>query len=156
VYNKGYFLQRLEAEVRKAAKTGRPLSLIIMDVDNFKRYNDTYGHPEGDVVLRTLAEVITAEIRDHDVGCRYGGEEFTVIFPDVAGDQILKAADRIRQSFARRTFQPDAGATVSVTVSIGMAQLRSGEDASCLIRRADKALYQSKQKGKNQVVAATH
>ena len=90
LYNKAYLMQRLEAEVGEAGETGQPLSLIIMDVDNFKHYNDTYGHPEGDVVLRALAEVITAEIRDHDAGCRYGGEEFTVIFPNVEATPSLK------------------------------------------------------------------
>ena len=154
LYNKSHLMQRLEAEIGKAAQTGRPLSFIIMDVDNFKHYNDTYGHPEGDVVLRTLAEVITAEIRDHDAGCRYGGEEFTVVFPNVEAAQALKAAERIRQGFAGWTFQPGSGAGVSVTVSIGLDQLLPGEEAAGLIRRADQALYQAKQYGKNRVVPA--
>ena len=154
LYNKAYLMQRLQAEVREAAETGRPLSLIIMDVDNFKQYNDKYGHPEGDVVLRTLAEVVKAEIRDQDAGCRYGGEEFAVVFPHVAADRTCKAAHRIRQNFAGQTFQPDGGASISVTISIGLAQLRPEEDAADLIRRTDQALYQAKHQGKNRVVAA--
>lgn len=154
LYNKNYLMQRLETEVREAAESGRPLSFIIIDVDNFKTYNDTYGHPEGDAVLRSLAEVILAEIREQDAGCRYGGEEFTVVFPDIAGAQALKAAERILQAFAGLTFHPGSGAGVSVTVSIGLAQFRPGEGPDDLIRRADQALYQAKNRGKNRVVIA--
>ena len=154
LYNKDYLMQRLEEEVREAEKTGLPLSLIIMDVDDFKRYNDTYGHPEGDSVLQALADVITGEIRNQDAGFRYGGEEFTVVFPDAEAAQSFQAAERIRQSFAARTFKPGGGITVSATVSIGVAQLVRGENASGLIRRADQALYQAKRQGKNRVVTA--
>jgi len=154
LYNKAYLMQRLEAEVVEAAETRRPLSLIIMDVDNFKHYNDTYGHPEGDVVLRTLAEVVMGEIRDQDLGCRYGGEEFIVVFTNVEAAKALKAAERIRQSFAGQIFTTDNGANVSVTVSIGLAQLYPGENADGLVRRADQALYWAKHQGKNRVTVA--
>jgi len=154
LYNKNYLMQRLEMEVRESAEGDRPLSFIIIDVDNFKTYNDTYGHPEGDAVLRSLAEVILAEIREQDAGCRYGGEEFTVVFPEIAGAQALKAAERIRQAFAGLTLHPGGGPGVSVTVSIGLAQFRPGEGPDDLIRRADQALYQAKKQGKNRVVTA--
>ena len=127
---------------------------VIWCVHPFKTYNDAYGHPEGDLVLRSLAGVITAEIRERDAGCRYGGEEFAVIFPDIAGDQALNAAERIRQGFAGLPFHPGDGPAVSRTVSIGLAQLCPGEGADHLIRRADQALYQAKRQGKNRVVAA--
>jgi two-component system, sensor histidine kinase LadS len=154
LYNKAYLIERLETEVREATKSGRPLAFIILDVDDFKTYNDTYGHPEGDLVLRSLAGVITTEIRERDAGCRYGGEEFAVIFPDIAGDQALNAAERIRQGFAGLSFHPGDGPAVSRTVSIGLAQLCPEEGADDLIRRADQALYQAKRGGKNRVVAA--
>jgi diguanylate cyclase (GGDEF)-like protein len=155
LFNISYLTRRLKVEAREATMTGQPLSFLIMDVDDFKLFNDTYGHPEGDIVLQTLAEVITDEIRDRDVGCRYGGEEFTVILPDVEKAQAWNVAERIRRAFAARTFHPQAGPGVSVTVSIGLAQLNPGEAPADLIRRADQALYRAKNQGKNQVVMAS-
>ena len=106
LYNKQFLLNRLEKEIRTAHRTGEPLTLLIMDVDNFKHYNDTYGHPEGDVVLKTLANVITAQIRNFDYACRYGGEEFCVIFPDTHPQNAFRIAERIRTAIASKTFQP--------------------------------------------------
>ena len=132
----------------------RSLSIFIMDVDNFKRFNDTYGHPEGDNVLITLAQVINDGIRKKDFGCRYGGEEFTVILPEISLENARQVAERIRKNFAARVFTIGNEPEVSATVSIGLAQYSRGEDAQGLIRRADGALYQAKHEGKNRVVSA--
>ncbi len=154
LYNKRYLTDRLKTEASQAHRTGHPLSFMMMDVDNFKRFNDTYGHPEGDVVLRVLADVIVNEIRDYDVGCRYGGEEFAVIFPDTSTDQAHHAAQRICQSFAAKVFSPPGHADISSSVSIGIAEYLSDESPADLVRRADEALYAAKNQGKNRVIIA--
>ena len=152
LFNKGYLERRLQKEVAESNATGRPLACLIMDVDNFKLFNDTYGHPEGDIVLKTLAEVIKTEIRESDSGFRYGGEEFTVIFPNSTAQKALGAAERIRLSFAGQVFYPQGKTGVSVTVSMGLSQLRPKETPTDLIQKADAALYRAKHQGKNCVV----
>lgn len=155
LYNRGYLFSRLNDEVQEADRTGRPLSLLLLDVDEFKRFNDSYGHPEGDIVLKTLAEVISSAIRDRDVGCRYGGEEFMVILPNSTIGQAAAAAERIRRSIAGIAFQPNGVKSVSVTVSLGLAQFQPDrETASDLIQRADQALYRAKRQGKNRSEAS--
>ncbi len=152
LYNKGVLFERLGRETEEAAEYGRPLSLLILDVDNFKRFNDTYGHPEGDVVLQTLSAVIKKEIRGHDAAFRYGGEEFVIVFPNTGVGQSLPAAERIRKAFAGQIFASNGDGDVSVTVSLGLAQFRPGENMEGFIRRADQALYDAKHQGKNNVV----
>lgn len=155
LYNRGYLISRLNDEAEAADRTGRPLSLLILDVDEFKSFNDAHGHPQGDLVLKTLAEVISTAIRDRDVGCRYGGEEFTVILPNSTTEQAAAAAERIRRSIAGVAFRPHGRESVSVTVSLGLAQFRPGQEtASDLIQRADQALYRAKGRGKNRLEAA--
>ena len=154
LYNKGYLLRHLDEEVAESQENLRPLSCLIMDVDNFKLFNDTYGHPEGDVVLKSLAQVIKTEIREQDSGYRYGGEEFTIVFPNSTLGQAFEAAERIRMAFAATVFRPAEGVAESVTVSVGLAQLRPYEKSADLIRRADSALYQAKNQGRNRVATA--
>ena len=154
LYNKRFLFDRLTAEIQQAQGRERSLSLIIMDVDDFKRFNDTYGHPEGDKVLKGLSSVILTCIRDRDCACRYGGEEFTVILPDAGAENARAVAERVRRRFASLTFFPVKEVAVAASVSVGLAQLRPGEDAENLIKRADEALYQAKKLGKNRTVTA--
>ena len=154
LYNKRYFDEKLTAEMKLSQKLSQPLSLIMMDVDNFKRFNDTYGHTEGDTVLMKLGRIITDSVRDSDAACRYGGEEFVVILPMTKLEASVDVAERIRKKFAREKFHPSDEATVSTSVSLGVTELKSDDTPNSIVTRADHALYQAKSRGKNQTVAA--
>jgi diguanylate cyclase (GGDEF)-like protein len=170
-YNRRYFFHRLNSEIQRAKRYGRTLSLLILDVDNFKRFNDTYGHLEGDALLKGLAEVIRGTIRrsdvnpsyEVDIACRYGGEEFAVILPEAAQVQGGEAAERLRASIEargasivaekiRRRIETTPVEGKTVTVSIGVSSFpEHGEDAEMMIRAADDAMYKAKRAGKNRV-----
>ncbi len=129
-----------------------PLALIVMDVDDFKQINDTHGHPEGDKVLKALAQIIRTSIRETDMACRYGGEEFAVFLPATARTAAEMVAERIRNRFCSSTFYsaPDQG--FGCTVSLGLSFLEDKDKRRTdLFRRADQALYEAKARGKNQV-----
>lgn len=153
LYNKRYFNEKLKSEITLSGNLGNPLSLLMLDLDDFKKINDTYGHPAGDQVLKRLGEIVLMSIRDKDYGCRYGGEEFTVILPGAEKEQALNVAERIRRLISDDTFETIDGQKFSVTVSIGLAQLHPGENSADLINRADQSLYRAKRQGKNQTVA---
>ncbi len=138
-------LNRRFAEFRRYQ---RPFSLIMGDVDHFKRFNDEYGHQSGDEVLQGVARVMRTAARQADLVARYGGEEFAVILPDTACDTGVKCLERIRQSVDTVRFRLLSG-EVHVTLSFGLAEARGGEDPAALIRRADEALYASKEAGRN-------
>lgn len=142
------FRETLENLCRKAlGKQGRPLSLVMIDVDHFKIYNDTYGHPEGDTVLKKVAKLMSAGLRQNDFAARYGGEEFAIVFSGANKDSASIAAERIRKSIAEYTF--DKGST---TVSMGIAEYpHDTSDPAELIELADKALYHAKSTGRNRV-----
>jgi diguanylate cyclase len=138
-------LNRRFAEFRRYR---RKFSLIMGDVDHFKRFNDEQGHQSGDEVLRGVARVLRTAARGADIVARYGGEEFAVILPDTAGDTGAKCLERIRQSVDTVRFRLLSG-EIHVTLSFGLAEVRTGEDPAALIRRADEALYASKAAGRN-------
>lgn len=151
VYNRRAWSERLLALHARTQREGQPLSLLFLDLDEFKELNDRLGHAAGDAALRAMAAVMRAEIREHDTVGRYGGEEFVVCLPNTSHARALQAAERIRgrlQERARR--EPGDGLP---TVSIGVATLRPGEELAALIRRADSAMYQAKAAGRNRVVA---
>lgn len=152
LFNKRHFNHALRLEIERAHRYEHPLSLLMMDIDNFKHHNDTYGHAEGDKVLARLGELIADSIRTNDLGCRYGGEEFAAILPETPGESAAVVAERIRKRFAAKDFFPKPDAKVNKTISIGIAQLAAGEDAESFIKRADKNLYQAKQQGKDRYV----
>ncbi|WDP90191.1 MAG: GGDEF domain-containing protein [Desulfobacter sp.] len=151
LYNRRFLMETLDRDIRLARDSRAPLSLIMLDVDNFKHFNDTYGHPEGDKVLTALADVMFRHVRKKDCPCRYGGEEFAVVLPFTGETDARGVAERIRTAFSCIVFKP-GGANVNATVSIGLAQLDKTENAQALIRRADTALYRAKHQGKNRVV----
>ncbi len=128
----------------------------MLDIDNFKRFNDTFGHPVGDEILKGLVEELMTNARDSDVVSRYGGEEFAIIFPDTPAGSAKDAADRLRSLVERREFRPaQLGRVLRINVSIGVAVYpRDGETSADLISRADSALYFAKKHGKNQVCMA--
>jgi diguanylate cyclase (GGDEF)-like protein len=152
LYNSRHFYTRVHEEVERCNRYATPLSLILLDVDDFKRFNDTYGHLEGDRVLAGLAEVIRAEIRGSDSAYRYGGEEFIVLFPETDPDESQVVAERLRQAFADRLFTPAPGERIHMTISIGGGGYHSGEDLTTFVKRIDKAMYKAKSHGRNCVI----
>jgi len=126
----------------------------MMDVDYFKDFNDTYGHLEGDQVLVALGRLLTQVLREEDIACRYGGEEFATILHNADIKAALEAAERIRFRFEATPFQPGGGKMVSLTISIGVAVLLPDENPEQLLWRADQALYQAKQSGRNRICSA--
>lgn len=152
-YNYRYFRQRLEEEFKRAKRYHQPLSLMMMDIDWFKKCNDTYGHRFGNVVLKELVKICNKCVRDVDVLCRYGGEEFVVILPQTAKEDAKQIGERIRVSFGQHLIELDKIKT-RVTISIGIATFpEDAEEAENLIEKVDQALYQAKGHGKNQVWA---
>ena len=151
LYNSRYYHNQLKSEIERTARYNRPLSLILMDIDDFKHYNDTYGHPEGDKVLARLGGVIRGCLRKTDSAYRYGGEEFTVILPETEGENATNAGERIRKRFESQVFSPGLGEKGHKTVSIGVAEYWPEEELSTFMKRADKAMYSAKEQGKNRV-----
>ncbi len=143
-YNRRKVEEILTKEIERSRRYGNALSLLFIDVDNFKDLNDTYGHQKGDEVLKKIAGVINRELRRTDYVGRFGGEEFLVILPETDADRALKVAERIR----RRIEFEDFGIG-PVTVSIGVTQLKGGDDIDTLFNRVDRAMYLAKEKGKN-------
>jgi two-component system cell cycle response regulator len=150
LYNYRHFQGQLRAEVERARRYQRSLSLVVVDVDRFKDINDTLGHAEGDRVLGGIAQIITAKVRATDTTFRYGGDEFAVLLPETLADQAQAVAERIRQGIG----DADLVASRGVTVSAGVAELHPTEDADGLLQRADSALYSAKRAGRNCVVVA--
>ncbi len=151
LWNHGFFQHTLNLEIQKAKENKYPLSLLIMDIDNFKKLNDAYGHQNGDVVLTELAYILKESARENDSICRYGGEEFSVILPQMSKDQASVVAERMREKIAHHDFSkfPDFS-NLSVTVSLGLASFpEDAENKEDLIAKADKAMYIAKFGGKN-------
>lgn len=151
-YNKTYFNEQLELEVKKCKVTGKPLSLIIFDLDHFKKLNDNYGHDAGDYVLKEKARLIRENgIRQGDIFARYGGEEFCILLPNTNLKQGFEIAERLRKLVEKHEFLYD-GKRLPVTASIGVADYRQGvNNGTDLFKRADSSVYKSKEGGRNQV-----
>jgi diguanylate cyclase (GGDEF)-like protein len=153
VHNKRYLLDVAERELRRAARTGKPMSLLMFDIDRFKLINDTYGHLTGDEVLIEFTRRLMAALRGDEVLARYGGEEFCLMLPDTALADALKAGERVRAVVAENDFVTQH-AQVSVTVSVGVTCMQPPLEISAieLIEQADKQLYLAKNGGRNRVV----
>jgi len=151
LHNSRSFYSQLEVEVDRYNRYKHPLSLLLLDIDHFKQYNDNYGHLEGDRVLVKISQMIKSCLRKLDTAYRYGGEEFTVILPETVCDEALLVAERIRSVIQAEKFEPLPDKEVSITISIGVTQYIPKEQLSTFIQRADKAMYLSKQNGRNQV-----
>ena len=156
LYVRRLILQRLQQEVRRFRRYGRAIAVAVLDLDHFKRVNDTFGHAAGDEVLQTLGQVLLDKTRrDLDIPGRIGGEEFLLIMPETHEAGALRACDRLRRAVeAEPIFVEDE--EIRMTVSIGVAARESGEESSTsMLRRADRACYEAKARGRNQVVAAS-
>ncbi|MBI4432478.1 MAG: CHASE2 domain-containing protein [Candidatus Omnitrophica bacterium] len=155
LYNIGHFKLLFKAEMATVAmRREKKLSLLMADVDNFKKTNDTYGHLTGDVVLREVANTVKANCRALDVAARYGGEEFILMLPGADEEMAFKIAEKIRKSVEQKIFSHEKG-DFSTTISIGVTEVRAQDgDEDSVIGRADQALYEAKHSGKNRVMIA--
>lgn len=153
LYNRRYMVGQLQKWLQRAVLGGEPVSLIALDIDHFKRVNDTWGHHAGDVVLQEIATRLNAHVRPRDIVCRPGGEEFIVILPETTGDLACTAAERLRQAIAEEPFEVEGVPTsLDVTVSAGVSTTRGADDTpAALMKRADEALYAAKTEGRNRV-----
>lgn len=152
LYNRRFLDSIVGRELARCEREGLPLALMMIDVDHFKKVNDTYGHPGGDVVLKKLATLLLEKVRAIDVACRYGGEEFLLLLPNMAAESALVRAEQCRQAFADEGVLWDA-LRIQVTMSIGIACYpQHGDTLPELTRCADLALYRAKQEGRNRVV----
>jgi diguanylate cyclase (GGDEF)-like protein len=154
LYIHHYFQEKLIEEIKLSEKTKMPLSIFISDIDHFKNFNDSYGHQQGDIVLKEVAKMMKEALRKPDIPARYGGEEFAVILPDTDIEKAIAIASRYKNNIELKEF-PGQDAPLHVTISIGVAQYDPVRDASPanLIERADKALYSAKNSGRNRVIA---
>lgn len=155
LYIHHYFQERLNEEVIRYQRYGTgPLSLIMIDIDHFKKFNDTYGHQQGDTVLKEVARLIKEQIRKMDLPARYGGEEFAIILPETDLEAAVLVANRLRKKVEMHEF-PGQETPLHVTISLGVAEFSTENDKSkeALIKKADDALYRAKESGRNRVGA---
>jgi diguanylate cyclase (GGDEF)-like protein/PAS domain S-box-containing protein len=152
LYNRRYMEEALEREVRRSERSRRPMGLIMLDLDHFKRYNDTYGHETGDRLLVALARFLTSQVRAGDIVCRYGGEEFLIILPEATLEQVTQRAEQLRRSVTQLAVEADVGVRDRLTLSLGVAMFpEHGGTAAELVRTADSALYRAKRSGRDRV-----
>lgn len=152
LYNHRYFQDTLRKQIEISKRYSQPFSLIIVDIDFFKKFNDTYGHQAGDAVLRQVAQTLKKNSRTTDYVCRYGGEEMSIILPNTTSEEALFNANRILHAVAEKTFQLNATDTGNVTISVGVATFPdNAATPQSLIEYADKGLYYAKEHGRNQV-----
>lgn len=155
IYNRRYLFERLAEELNRSSRYQRKLSLLMLDIDHFKNYNDNHGHQQGDYLLKELAQLLTISIRQPDFVARYGGEEFVVVAPETDKQQGVKLAEKIKNAieeypFKLRESQPNG----RITVSIGVVEFpEGGSNADELVGKADVALYLAKDMGRDKVVA---
>lgn len=149
IFNKATFTELLHDEIKRSHSLDYPLSLLILDIDDFKKVNDTYGHLAGDMVLQAMGGLLANTLRRHDIVARFGGEEFVVLIPQGSRKQTLIIAEKARQNIAELQFAD----VPSITVSIGCTTYHAGETADSFIKRTDMALYDAKTSGKNKVCA---
>jgi diguanylate cyclase (GGDEF)-like protein/PAS domain S-box-containing protein len=150
IYNRRKFLELLKSEMGRANRYNRPLSLIIFDLDHFKKVNDTYGHDIGDHVLAATVDIVSKITRSADVFARYGGEEFVILSPETNVEGALVLAEKVRAAVEQHHYRTDG----TITISAGISQLTSEDSSDTFIKKADEALYAAKNGGRNRVVAA--
>jgi len=155
LHNRRYMFGQLQALAERAVKGGAPVAALLLDIDHFKKINDSFGHDVGDEVLREFAVRLASNVRAIDLPCRYGGEEFVAVMPDTALDDAERIAERIRRYISGSPFRLSRGSELlTVTISIGVAVLNGPDDSpEALLKRADEALYEAKASGRNKVIA---
>jgi diguanylate cyclase (GGDEF)-like protein len=151
--NRRRFLSQLEAEVARSRRNGSPLGIVLADLDDFKRVNDTYGHEAGDEALRGFAAILRATVRDVDLAVRLGGEEFAVLLPDTGLAGSAQLAERLRDALQSSSIG-SPGAPIKLTASFGVSCFPAAAAAEDLLTDADRRLYDAKRRGKNTVIAS--
>jgi len=153
---RGYSEQQLDLELARAGRRGTPVALLMIDIDHFKRLNDTHGHPAGDVVLRDFAAILTGELRQIDLAARYGGEEFILLLPETNQEGAMLVAQRLRHAVEEAQFRISSSEVGTVpehlTISLGVAIFPDDGRKADLLEAADAALYEAKARGRNTVV----
>jgi diguanylate cyclase (GGDEF)-like protein/PAS domain S-box-containing protein len=155
IYNSRHFYAQLEKEIERSNRYGQPLTLLLLDLDNFKTFNDTYGHVEGDHVLSRLGKVVKKCLRETDSAYRYGGEEFTIILPMTMSDEGVVTAERIQKELRKEAFSPVLDQEVHMTVSIGVAQYKPKEEIRLFVHRVDQLMYQAKRNGRDRICSGS-
>jgi diguanylate cyclase (GGDEF)-like protein len=153
LFNRSYVVEQIDSELNRALRFGSPMSVLMLDIDHFKRINDTWGHAAGDEVLKTVGRLLRESCRVYDVPGRYGGEEFCIMLPETLPGNTAVVAERIRNRLESTPLPCGSGSAV-VTASFGIAGMESADavlSASALIERADRALYAAKNQGRNRV-----
>ena len=156
LFNRRYLEETLEREVARAVRQKAPLCVMMIDVDHFKTFNDSFGHEAGDVLLRELGQLFRTKLRAGDIACRYGGEEFTMVLTEASPEGVKERAEELRKAVADARFDYQGQSLESVTISVGVAcSPEQGTTPDTLLRAADKALYRAKDEGRNRVVASS-
>jgi diguanylate cyclase (GGDEF)-like protein/PAS domain S-box-containing protein len=157
LFNRRFMEESLQTELRRARRNETPLSVLLVDLDNFKRFNDSFGHDAGDLVLRSIANVFRGFFRGGDICCRYGGEEFAIILPNSSSQSAMVRANALRTELKRLTLQHKSQLLGGVTVSVGAASFpEHGLTSSDLLTAADECLYESKSRGRDRVTVRSH
>ncbi len=156
LFNRRYMEESLERELRRAARKHTPIAVVMLDLDYFKRFNDTFGHEAGDAILRTFGQFLGDHIREGDIACRYGGEEFTLILPEATLDETRTRMDQLRNAFKQVHATSNGHSFSNLSVSLGIAIFpEHGHTGEALLRSADAALYRAKSEGRDRVIVAT-
>jgi two-component system cell cycle response regulator len=151
LFNSRYFYDQLQMDISRANRYKQPLTILLLDIDNFKEFNDAFGHIEGDKVLIRLGQVVKRCLRQTDSAYRYGGEEFTILLPMTTSKDGVVIAERIRTEFKDEHFRPTPSQDVHVTLSIGVSQYKPREDIKVFVHQVDQLMYQGKKNGKDKV-----
>jgi len=149
-FNRRHFFEMAHRELDRSNRLHSPLSFIMLDIDNFKKVNDQYGHLVGDMVLVRLAKILRQQLRSVDLCCRYGGEEFVLCLPDTHLEGAKDVAERIRLAIQQETIRSNDDLPLSITISLGVADNQGDQSVEGILKRADTALYQAKDGGRNQ------
>jgi len=151
LYNSRHFYNQLQMEINRADRYRQPLTLLLFDLDDFKLFNDTYGHIEGNHVLSRLGQVVKRCLRQTDSAYRYGGEEFSILLPMTTVKDGVVTAERIRTEFKKENFSPPSGKRVHITMSVGLGQYQPKEDIKDFVQRVDQLMYKAKKNGKDRI-----
>ena len=155
LYNSRHFFTTLNMEIDRHNRYNHTLSLLILDIDCFKQYNDTWGHLEGDNILMYMGKAIKSCLRNTDIAFRYGGDEFAVILPETSLQHAGMVGNRIKEKIASKVFTPEKGENITITISMGATDHKKNENAKSFIQRADKALYSSKKAGRDRLTSVS-